>query len=246
MTLEKQKGDWEALGRLDPLWAIYSDPKCQHGKWDIEEFFRSGQDDVSALMGEAERIGRPLERVSALDFGCGVGRLTRALAKHFHQCVGVDISREMVNKAKELNQSFSNCTFVVNNAEHLRMFKDGAFDLIYSKWVLQHLPTKDLMKGYAAEFVRTLKRAGLLVFQIRTEIPVRARLQLGRKLYLALQAVGLEEKFLYEHLGLSPMRIAIMPEQEMTRFLQSIDCQIIEVQNYRVRSGAGAVYFVTK
>ena len=89
MRLEKQKGDWEALGRLDPLWAIYSDPKRQHGKWDLEEFFRSGQDDVSALMEEAERIGRPSERVSALDFGCGVGRLTRALAKHFNHCVEI-------------------------------------------------------------------------------------------------------------------------------------------------------------
>ena len=246
MTLEKHKGDWETLGKLDPLWAIHSDPRRQHGKWDLEEFFRTGEEDVSALMEDAGKLGRPSERASALDFGCGVGRLTRALGQRFDQCVGVDISAAMVDQARALNKSFPNCSFVVNNEEHLGMFPEGKFDLIYTRWVLQHLPTKDLMKGYVAEFVRTLKKGGLLVFQVRTRIPLRARLQLGRKLYGVLRALGVKEEVLYKRFGISPMRVAIMPETEMNAFLQGLDCRILEVQRYQTGSGSGSVYFVTK
>ena len=65
----------------------------------------------------------------ALDFGCGVGRLTRALAGSFEKSCGVDILEAMVTKARELNGQIGNCSFVVNNSTDLRVFPNETFDL---------------------------------------------------------------------------------------------------------------------
>jgi cyclopropane fatty-acyl-phospholipid synthase-like methyltransferase len=63
--------------------------------------------DVAALEGDAVRFAdgtrervdvldvRGPRRLEALDFGCGIGRITQALAAHYASCVGLDISEEM-------------------------------------------------------------------------------------------------------------------------------------------------------
>ena len=81
-----------------------------------------------------------------LDFGCGVGRLTRVFAQHFERVIGVDISDGMVAKAKKLHALFPNCQFLVNQYEDLRIFPDNYFDMVYSGFVLQHIPSKRLIR----------------------------------------------------------------------------------------------------
>jgi trans-aconitate methyltransferase len=191
MALASHKEDWEELAKLDPLWAICSVPKGKHGGWDLDEFFQSGEAITADVMESAERLGRPRDRVSALDFGCGVGRITRALAQRFDECIGLDISEEMIAAARDLNRSVPNCVFIVNTTDHLGVFEDDRFDLVYTKAVLQHLPDAQVIRAYIAEFVRVLKPGGLLVFQLPSFIPLRYRLELRRKLYVGLRQLGL-------------------------------------------------------
>ena len=47
----------------------------------------------------------PVDNQSALDFGCGVGRLSHALADLFLNVTGIDVSPTMVAKANELNNN---------------------------------------------------------------------------------------------------------------------------------------------
>jgi ubiquinone/menaquinone biosynthesis C-methylase UbiE len=245
MVLEKHKQDWEDLGKVDPLWAIYTDSTRRYGKWDLDEFFRTGEEDVAGVLETAAKLDHPAGREAALDFGCGIGRLTRALAKHFQQCVGVDISATMIQQASKLNQAFPNCRFIVNNEDHLQAFADHSFDMIYTKWVLQHLPNKSHIRNYVAEFVRMLKINGLLVFQVRTGLSFKARLQVGRRLYNVLRVGGFTESFLYRRLHINPIRMTSISEGEMTEFLCTMNARILEVQRYHVPSGSGATYFVT-
>ncbi len=150
--LDRHKRSWDKLGELDPLWVVLTDPKGKFGKWDVDEFFTTGQKDMAVVLATAEELGYPKQRETALDFGCGVGRLTRGMAKYFKHCHGIDISESMIAKAKELNQAFPNCQFSVNYADHLGMFPDNQFDFICSNIVLQHLPTRTMIKSYIAEF----------------------------------------------------------------------------------------------
>jgi ubiquinone/menaquinone biosynthesis C-methylase UbiE len=246
ITFQTHKQNWEDLAKVDPLWAIYSDPKRRYGKWNLEEFYSTGEKDVAGVLEVAARLGHPAAWESALDFGCGIGRLTRALGRRFQHCVGVDISAAMIHRARELNSTSHNCRFVVNDENSLKAFADDSFDMIYTKWVLQHLPGKPLIKHYVAEFIRTIKKNGLLVFQIRTNLSFKARLQAGRRIYGVLRAGGFTERFLYQRLGLNPIRMTTISESEMSEFLGTQKAHVLEVQRYQVSSGAGCTYFVIK
>ena len=96
MDLRELQRHWDTFGRTDPFWAILTDPSRRGNKWDPASFFATGRDEVAAHMAEATRLGVPQARRRALDFGCGAGRLTQALADHFDAVVGVDVAPSMV------------------------------------------------------------------------------------------------------------------------------------------------------
>lgn len=158
--------NWDRLGREDPFWAVLTDPAKKGGGWDPEEFFATGRAEVAALL---ESVGHLLPgRRRALDFGCGPGRLTRALAEAFERVDGVDVAPSMVELARRLDRSGGRATFHVNPAPDLALFADGAFDLAYSNITLQHVPPR-LAEGYLTELVRVLRPGGVLVFQLPAE-----------------------------------------------------------------------------
>jgi len=229
MLPERFKREWEDLGEIDPLWAILSAPGRKFGKWDLEEFFRTGEAEIDALMVRAQRLACPRGREAALDFGCGVGRLTRALAGRFRRCIGVDISESMIARARELNRDVGGCEFVVNTEADLRAFPDASFDLIYANLVLMHLPDRRAIELYVAEFLRTLKEGGLLVFQLPTHVSPLYRFDPRRRLYSWLRALGLGKRFLYERLRLVPIRMSFVPEAEMAAFLAARGARVLEI-----------------
>jgi SAM-dependent methyltransferase len=165
VDLDELREDWTRLGAEDPLWAVYVAPGTRGGRWDVDEFFALGGEEVSRALGELDRLGlSPGSRV-AVDFGCGVGRLSAALAQRFTEVIGVDISPTMLAEAKRLDRSDGRCRFVLNEADNLAFIPDGSVDLVYSSLVLQHLPA-DLATGYVREFARILAPDGVAVFQV--------------------------------------------------------------------------------
>ncbi len=247
-SLRRHQRDWEDLGDLDPCWAILAYPERRFGRWDLDEFFRSGEVEIGCLTVDMQRLGHPARRARALDFGCGVGRLTRALAPHFRHCYGVDVSAPMVAAARKLNTAFPNCEFVLNGHPDLRIFPRGHFDLIYSVLVLQHLPTRAAIAAYLVDFVRLLAPGGLLVCQIPSHIPPRRRLQLRRRLYGILRSLGIAPGVLYHRLGLFPMRMSSMPEPDVRALLTAAGARILEARADAMASTAieSRTYYVTK
>ena len=159
------RNNWESLARRDALHAILTDETKVGGKWSVAEFMATGIAETDMVMQHLARLGSvPDRNGTALDFGCGVGRLTQALGCHFESCVGVDISGAMIEKAESLNQR-SNCRYVTNSDICLP-FPDGEFSFIYSNIVLQHIPTRFAME-YLREFMRVLAQGGVLVFGVQ-------------------------------------------------------------------------------
>jgi SAM-dependent methyltransferase len=177
MDLEQLQKNWDELGKIDPLWAILTIPDRKGGKWNTEEFFASGQREIATLMGIAQALGYPMHRETALDFGCGVGRLTQALSSWFKRCSGVDIAPSMIELARRYNAHGSNCEYLLNAQGDLRIFADSSFDLVYSSIVLQHVEPR-YSTLYIREFVRVLRPGGLVVFQL-PERPRTAAPSLG-------------------------------------------------------------------
>lgn len=163
--VEKLRSRWDEHGRNDPMWAVLTDPGKAGGRWDAAEFYAHGDSEITALMRRLEELGVLNARKKALDFGCGVGRLTNALADHYDHVYGVDISTEMVKRAAELAPNASRCTFQANVAADLRLFPDDHFDLVHSSIVLQHVGP-ELTRAYLAEFGRVVKPGGVVHFQL--------------------------------------------------------------------------------
>jgi SAM-dependent methyltransferase len=168
MDLQGVQENWNEFGRRDPLWAILTDPRLKGNRWDPVEFFRTGRQGVAAVLEILDSLRLRFSRWRALDFGCGVGRLTQALCSHFHFCCGIDIAESMIALANQYNQYPARCRYFVNAADNLRLFEDDSFDFVLTLIVLQHMQPR-YSKQFIREFVRVLAPGGVLVFQIPSE-----------------------------------------------------------------------------
>jgi SAM-dependent methyltransferase len=167
MDLKELQRNWEGLGATDPLWAVLTDPAKRDGRWNLDEFFASGEHEIANVMAAIQSLGINVNPGTALDFGCGVGRLTQALARRFQSVYGVDIAPSMIEQANRLNP-YDGCRYLVNDKDDLTLFQSELFDFIYTCIVLQHMEPR-YSKKYLGEFLRTLKRGGVLVFELPAE-----------------------------------------------------------------------------
>jgi trans-aconitate methyltransferase len=234
--------DWEEMAAIDPLWAIMSHPEKRFGKWDLDDFLTTGREEISNLMQSARQLGLPKQHRRAIDFGCGVGRLTRALRAYFPECYGVDISQGMLERARELTPE---CQFRLAN--DLRGFPAQHADLIYSSMVLQHQPNSRQAAALIADMVRVLAPGGLLVFQMPLHIPLRNRLQPRRRAYRLLRALGVSHAFAYERLKLSPIRMLSLSQpavEEIVRTNHGVVQQVTHTTRFS-EPLTSAIYYCT-
>ncbi len=112
-------------------------------------------------------------RQRALDFGCGVGRLSQALAEHFERVVGVDIAESMVQRAREYNRYGDRVVYLVNTSDDLEILDSNSFDFVYTNITLQHIPPEPAGK-YIREFFRVLRPGGVAIFQVPSGKPYKA------------------------------------------------------------------------
>ncbi|MDQ3830924.1 MAG: class I SAM-dependent methyltransferase [Candidatus Tectomicrobia bacterium] len=166
--LQELQKNWNAFGTTDPFWAILTWPDKQGNRWDPDEFFALGRAEIDMIMTHVTSLNLPLPRRKALDFGCGVGRITQALAAYFDEVSGVDIAPAMVELARTYNRHGRRCQYFVNDTNKLALFENDTFDLIYSIITLQHIKPP-YIRDYLKEFLRILTPGGLLVFQVPSE-----------------------------------------------------------------------------
>ena len=96
----------------------------------------------------------------ALDFGCGTGRSTRFLQKCGFDTIGIDISVDMIKKAKEIDPDGE--YYLVGDGDFSR-FKSDTCDLVLSVFTLDNIPTMEKKVRIFQEIGRILKREGALV-----------------------------------------------------------------------------------
>jgi SAM-dependent methyltransferase len=169
MELTDLQKNWDRFGQIDPLWAILTVPEKINNRWDIGDFFQTGISEMQEILGYLNMLGIPSQKKRALDFGCGVGRLTQALCLYFDECCGIDIARSMIKLAKTYNQYGNRCEYCLNELDGLPTCVDDDWDFIYSSLVLQHMKPS-YSKRYIREFLRILSPSGALVFQLPAEL----------------------------------------------------------------------------
>ena len=231
MSLAAQRRDWDELAELDPYWAVCTTPGRRFGGWDADEFFATGEREVAKVLDAAAALGVPSARRAALDFGCGLGRLTRPLGDRFDRVVGVDISPRMVARARELTPAPA-YEFVVNSGADLAGFDEGAFDLVLSSIVLQHVPRREWIEAYLREFARVLAPGGAIVFTLPSHIPLVFRAQWRRRLYHALRRAGGSAETVYRRLRLQPIAMSHLDEERVTATLEGAGARVLRAETW--------------
>lgn len=137
---DRHAADWEELAQREPYFAVLTS-ETYLGGGRTEEFFETGEADIAALLPAIESaLSRKITITNALDFGCGVGRLTLPLARRATSVVGVDVAPTMLQHARGNAEAagLHNVTFLPT--DELATLPRQSFDFICSLLVMQHIP----------------------------------------------------------------------------------------------------------
>jgi SAM-dependent methyltransferase len=159
----RMRQTWDALARRDAMHFIATERR----DWDRASFLDSGRQTLRSLL---ELVGAPLGRQGgiAVDLGCGIGRLSFALAGRHDRVIGVDVSAEMIRQARALGAEIgaANVDFRLNEGRDLAFLPTGSCDLGFSFVVLQHIPDRAIVLGYLAELARVVRVGGHVLVQV--------------------------------------------------------------------------------
>ncbi|MBK1875648.1 class I SAM-dependent methyltransferase [Pelagicoccus mobilis] len=225
MNLSRLQKNFESLAAEDPLWTVLSDNSKKGGKWDPEEFYQSGEDTIHALEEQLAHHGIRMRGDTALDFGCGVGRLTFPLSRRFKNAIGVDISESMISEAKKNAGRGDTCKFVLNTESTLAFLENETLDFAYSNIVFQHIQPR-YSKRYFREIARALKPGGTFAFQLPSHFTSGSllRKRLGYQLKSISQSLGL---------GKAYFEMNAIPREKLIRFFESsTDLKLITLWDY--------------
>src|SRR3989442_7892197 len=101
--IKRFSDDWNRLAGCNPYGAILTGETGELPEWSVEQFFETGKADAARFMADLERIAPAIRRDRLLDFGCGVGRIARALGDHFKSVIQVNASKAKFSLAYDLN-----------------------------------------------------------------------------------------------------------------------------------------------
>ncbi|HEY3172985.1 MAG TPA: class I SAM-dependent methyltransferase [Thermoanaerobaculia bacterium] len=100
-----------------------------------------------------------------LEIGCGTGRLVKPLAGRVARVVGVDLSDEMLRRARDYCAGLPNVELRSTDGR-LDFLSDDEFDFVFSHIVFQHLPRKAYAERYFREAFRVLAPGGTFRVQV--------------------------------------------------------------------------------
>jgi SAM-dependent methyltransferase len=186
----------------------------------------------STAKSDADRVRRHLRgRDFVLNIGCGLGRVDLYLAPHVKELWAIDVSGEMLARAKERLRAWENVRFLeVGNRDFLSAVEDGAMDLVFSYLVLQHLEKEDAV-SYLREAARVLRPGGVLVTQFPNYLSPE------------YERVLLQESRVAER---SPGRVRPYTEAEVRRTLEVLGYEIVELYIEGGRENTAEIYVTAR
>lgn len=154
--------DWDDRARKNAFHYIAS----WRREWDRESFLSSGEEDFERLVAPIlARCGLPSAGGAMLELGCGAGRMTHSFSRRFERVYALDLSREMLHRARGIHSERNNILWLLGNGSDLSCLAPASLDFVFSYLVLQHLPQESLAFRYIKEMLRVLRPGGAFLLQ---------------------------------------------------------------------------------
>lgn len=155
--------DWNARAREDAHYYVAFGRRDQ----DDAEFLATAHEVLVALRNEIRRgLPSPPSEARFLEIGCGPGRLMKPMSELCAEIHGVDVSDEMIERARRNLAGIAHAHPHVGTGSTLERFAGGSFDFVYSYAVFQHIPSREVVFSYLEETVRVLKPGGVARLQL--------------------------------------------------------------------------------
>lgn len=177
LKLRRMRLDWDKRARENARHYVATG----RSDWSDEDFFEAGENELrNHIYGDLGNIcqGKDPKQMKVLEIGCGAARVTLPLARFFGEVHAVDISPEMVDRARRALAGFPNAHVYLNNGEDLSAVQqqwsqrsglgdDLQVDFAYSCLVFQHIPSAAVIESYVRSVNHLLRPGGLFKFQVQ-------------------------------------------------------------------------------
>src|SRR3954453_21773472 len=183
---ERMRRFWDARSREDPFFFV--DDTLAYREPDLERFWAGGERAVASLLATLRLQLNHSDVV--VDVGCGVGRLTRVLARRVAHVHALDVSGEMLARARELNPDLANVDWLLGDGVSLRPVADDSADAIVSWVVFQHIPDPEVTLSYGRDMGRGLPAGGGAALQLSDAPRVHAPPPLRRRTAAVLRGLA--------------------------------------------------------
>ena len=180
-VFESHRLEWAKFGDEQPWWSVLTDDRWKN-KRDIpekykDEFYGSGTG--LAVVEQMFRAYVPnhntMNRRTALDFGCGVGRTSLQLhtIMGYERVLGVDqsVGHVKIARGEMMRKGFNeDISFVVSGPDLLASLQCQKFDFVFSIIALQHM-VPPLIVIYIEQMCDSLHVGGLGFVHVPTMLP---------------------------------------------------------------------------
>ena len=153
--------------------AFFVDNQLDYANPDLERFWSGGEEALAQTLGPMGVEIGPADAV--VEIGCGIGRITRAISSRARIVTAIDVSAEMLRRAREHNPGLANVEWLLGDGRSLAGLPDGSADACFSFVVFQHIPDPAVTLGYVREMGRVLRPDGWSCFQVSNDPAVHDR-----------------------------------------------------------------------
>ena len=145
MSKEIMKQQWNEMASKNPFFGITSWPEFEKiDSIHLNRFREIGRIHTDNLMA---KVGLHNTRhLRMIEIGCGIGRMTHRFSELFKEVYAMDISQEMLEKARQHWAHLRNVHFIEGSGEDLQPMTDQSVEFVFSFYVLNHVTRPESMR----------------------------------------------------------------------------------------------------
>ena len=214
--IAKIKSAWAHLGETRPHHSVLTEEgfRPEHIEASLDRFWASGEGEARSVRQMLERHGirQPSGR-ECIEYGCGVGRVTGALARMFRRVRAYDLSPTHLELARRRIEELGlgNVELVLC-AESVRTPLPPC-DVFYSRIVFQHNPPPVIARLVQLA-LRALRAGGIAIFQVPT--------------YMVGYRFRIAEWLATDHV--LDMQMHCLPQRAIYDLIEAQGCTLLEVR----------------